>query len=63
MGDKPSEIGFIIVGAIFIWIGYIFLTAPSSSPQITEFFLSAGSGFVLAGVVSIIGGALSLLRH
>jgi len=63
MGDKPSEMGFIIVGAIFIWIGYIFLTAPSSSPQITEFFLSAGSGFVLAGVVSIIGGALSLLRH
>jgi len=63
MGNKPSEIGFIIVGAIFIWIGYIFLTAPSSSPQITEFFLSAGSGFVLAGVVSIIGGALSLLRH
>jgi len=63
MGDKPSEIGFIIVGAIFIWMGYIFLTAPSSSPQITEFFLSAGSGFVLAGVVSIIGGALSLLRH
>jgi len=63
MGDKPSEIGFIIVGAIFIWIGYIFLTAPSSSPQVTEFFLSAGSGFVLAGVVSIIGGALSLLRH
>jgi len=63
MGDKPSEMVLIIVGAIFIWIGYIFLTAPSSSPQITEFFLYAGSGFVLAGVVGIIGGVLSLLRH
>ena len=63
MGDKPSEMVLIIVGAIFIWIGYIFLTAPSSSPPITEFFLYAGSGFVLAGVVGIIGGVLSLLRH
>jgi len=63
MGSRPSEIGLIILGVIFIWIGYIFLTAPSSSPQITEFFLSAGSGFVLAGAVGIIGGALSLLRH
>ena len=63
MVDKPSEIGFIIVGAIFIWIGYTFLAEPSSSSLTTEFLLYAGSGFVLAGIVGIIGGALSLLRH
>ena len=62
MGDKPSEIGLIILGPIFIWIGYIFLAAPSSLPLVREFLLYSGSGFVLAGIVSIIGGTLSLLR-
>ena len=62
MGDKPSEIGLIILGPIFIWIGYIFLAAPASSSLVRGFLLYAGSGFVLAGIVSIIGGALSLLH-
>jgi len=55
MGGKPSEIGLIISGAIFIWMGYILLAAPLLS--------SLAVGFVLAGIVSIIGGALSLLYH
>jgi len=55
MGDKPSEIGFIIVGIIFIWMGYILLSVPLLS--------SLALGFILAGIVSIIGGALSLLHR
>jgi len=54
IGSKPSEIGFIIVGAIFIWIGYIFLAAPASSSLVGRFLLYAGSGFVLAGIVSMV---------
>lgn len=59
----PAEIGAIIVGAIFIWIGTVFLGAPTPSGLAASFSTDIGWGFILAGVVSIIGGVLSLFKR
>jgi dipeptide/tripeptide permease len=61
-GQIPGEISAIIVGALLIWIGTVFLGIPSTSPLTASFGLYVGGGFILAGIVSIAGGALSLMH-
>jgi hypothetical protein len=58
-----AEISAIIVGAIFMWIGTVFLGAPTSGGLASSFTAYVGWGFILAGVVSIAGGILSLVRR
>lgn len=58
----PAEISAIVVGAIFIWIGTVFLGAPAPSGLASSFDVYVGGGFILAGIVGIIGGILSLLH-
>lgn len=59
----PSEIGLIIIGAIFIWIGVTILGVPATTHLAGNFDLYIGGGFILSGVAAIIGGIFSLLRH
>ena len=59
----PAEVGAIIVGAIFIWIGIVFLGAPAPSGLASSLTAYVGGGFILAGIVSIAGGILSLLHR
>jgi uncharacterized membrane protein HdeD (DUF308 family) len=59
----PGEISLIIVGAIFIWIGITVLGLPTTSSLAGGFDAYLGAGFILAGIVSIIGGALSVLHN
>ena len=59
----PSEVGLIIIGAIFIWIGVTILGIPAITHLVGNFDLYIGGGFIVAGVAAIIGGIFSLLRH
>ncbi|MCW1294786.1 MAG: hypothetical protein QXE05_06165 [Nitrososphaeria archaeon] len=59
----PSEIGLIITGAIFIWIGVTILGIPAITHLVGNFDLCIVVVFIGAGVVAIIGGIFSLLRH
>ena len=59
----PSEIGLIIIGAIFIWIGVTILGVPATTHLAGNFDLYIGGGFILAGVVAIIGGILSVVHY
>lgn len=59
----PSEIGLIIIGAIFIWIGVTILGVPATTSLAGNFDLSVGVGFIGAGVVAIIGGILSVVHR
>lgn len=59
----PAEVSAIIVGALFIWIGSVFLGMPATSTLAGSFNLYVGGGFVLAGIVSIAGGILSLMHR
>ena len=56
----PSEISLIVVGVIFIWIGATILGMPATTYLAGSFDLYIGGGFILAGVVAIIGSTLSL---
>ena len=62
-GQVPAEAGGVIVGAILMWIGYIFLSTPASSALAGSFNLYVGGGFMLAGIVSIVGSVLSLAKR
>ena len=59
----PSEIGLIIIGVIFIWIGVTILGVPATTPLAGNFDLYIGGGFILAGAVAIIGGILSVVHY
>lgn len=59
----PSEIGLVIIGAIFIWIGVTILGVSTTSHLVGGFDLYLGGGFLFAGVASIIGGILGLVLH
>jgi hypothetical protein len=62
-GQVPAEIGAIITGAILMWIGVVFLGMPATSLLAGSFSLYVGGGFILAGIVSIAGGILSLAHR
>ena len=61
--QAPSEIGLIIIGMIFIWIGVTILGTKATSSLVGSFDLYVGGGFILAGIVSIIGSILSLFHR
>ena len=57
----PSEIGLVIMGAIFIWIGVTILEVLVNTSLVGSFDLYIGGGFILADIVAIIHGILSLV--
>ncbi len=61
--QAPSEIGLIIVGVIFVWTGITVLGVPAISPLVGSFNTYVGGGFILAGIVVAIKGALRLLYY
>ena len=56
-----EEISSIIIGVILILIGTVILGITNSG-LVHTFILYVGGGFLLGGIIAIIGGALSLLH-
>ena len=61
--DIPSEIQALVLGGIFIFIGYSFLTVYVLAGVGSAFAHNVGWAFLFGGVISVVAGALSIIRH
>ena len=61
--DIPSEIQAIILGAIFVFIGYSFLTIYVPAGAGVTFAYDVGWAFVLGGVISLAAGIWAIIQR
>jgi hypothetical protein len=62
--DIPAEIQALILGAIFIFIGYEFLTISAPAGIGSVFAHNIGWAFVLGGGISFLAGIVPpIIRH
>ncbi len=61
--DILSEIQALILGAIFIFIGYEFLTISTLTGIGLTFAHNIGWAFALGGGISLLAGIVSIIRH
>ncbi|WMT49895.1 MAG: hypothetical protein RE472_02745 [Thermoplasmatales archaeon] len=61
--DIPSEIQALVLGAIFIFIGYSFLSTYISAGVGTTFAQNVGWAFIAGGVISFLAGIVSLIQR
>jgi uncharacterized membrane protein len=58
--QAPSEIGLIIMGIILVWIGVTILGVHATNSLVSSFDEYVGGGFIVAGAISLAGGAASV---
>lgn len=58
--DIPSEIQALVLGAIFIFIGYSFLTTYVPAGAGSTFAYNVGWAFILGGVISFAAGVWAI---
>ncbi|MEM3573055.1 MAG: hypothetical protein QXJ62_02340 [Nitrososphaeria archaeon] len=61
--DIPSEIQALVLGAIFIFIGYSFLTIYAPAGTGSTFAHNIGWAFMLGGVISLAGGIWAIIER
>lgn len=61
--DIPSEIQALVLGGIFIFIGYSFLTVYVPVGAGSTFAHNVGWAFLFGGVISVVAGAVSIGRR
>ena len=61
--DIPSEIQALVLGVIFIFIGYEFLTVYVPAGVGFAFAHNIGWAFALGGVISLLAGILAIIRR
>jgi hypothetical protein len=61
--DIPSEIQALVLGIIFIFIGYEFLTIYVPAGVGSAFAHNIGLAFMLGGAISLVAGILAIIQR
>ena len=61
--DIPSWIQALILGVIFVFIGYEFLTISAPAGIGSAFAHNIGWAFALGGAISFLAGTVPIIRH
>jgi hypothetical protein len=61
--DIPSEIQALVLGGIFIFIGYEFLTVYVPAGVGSAFAYNVGWAFMFGGAISLLAGILAIIRR
>jgi len=61
--DVPSEIQVLVLGGIFIFIGYSILTISIPAGTEITFVHNIGWAFMLGGVISLAAGIWAVIQH
>jgi hypothetical protein len=61
--DIPSEIQALVLGGIFIFIGYEFLTVYIPAGIGSAFAHNIGWAFALGGVISLLAGIWAIIQR
>ena len=61
--DIPSEIQALVLGGIFIFIGYEFLTVYVPVGVGSAFAHNVGWAFALGGVISLLAGIWAIIQR
>lgn len=61
--DILSELQVLVVGGIFLFIGYEILTVQITSGSPVTFVHNIGWAFIIGGIISLAGGAFEIYEH
>ena len=61
--DVPSEIQALVLGAIFIFIGFEFLTISAPAGIGSAFAHNIGWAFALGGGISLLAGIWAIIKR